>query len=68
MTSRHCANDAKEVDMLGRCGLPLNGGKMGVFNIAIYGKIVRCSFKSFEQCFFFLYNTDCGHSLDASNK
>ena len=24
--------------------------KLGVFNTAIYGKIVRCSFKSFEQC------------------
>ena len=26
------------------------GVKLGVFNTAIYGKIVRCSFNSFEQC------------------
>ena len=25
---------------------------LGVFNIAIYGKIVQCSFKSFEQCIY----------------
>ena len=24
--SRHCSNDTKEVDILDRCGLPLNGG------------------------------------------
>ena len=26
------------------------GLNLGVFNIAIYGKTVRCSFNSFEQC------------------
>ena len=52
MTSRHSSNDTKEADILIRCKLSLNGGggKLGVFNTAIYGKIVRCSFKSFEQC------------------
>ena len=34
-----------------RCGLPLKGrGEIGLFNTAIYAKIVWCSFKSFEQC------------------
>ena len=28
------------------------GLNLGVFNIAIYGKKVRCSFNSFEQCIF----------------
>ena len=46
MTSRHYSNDAKEADILDRCGLPLNGIKLGVFNIAIYEIIVRCSFKA----------------------
>ena len=50
MTSRHYSNDAKEAGILDRCGLPLNGIKLGVFNIAIYEIIVRCSLKSFEQC------------------
>ena len=27
-----------------------SGSNLGVFNTAIYEKIVRCSFKSFEQC------------------
>ena len=27
VTSRHCSNDAKEADILGRFGLPLNGAK-----------------------------------------
>ena len=36
MTSRHKSNDAKEVDILDRCGLPLNGG----FNLGCYGKVV----------------------------
>ena len=26
VTSRHLSNDAKEADILDRCGLPLNGG------------------------------------------
>ena len=26
------------------------GIKLGVFNIAIYGEKIRCSFNSFEQC------------------
>ena len=26
------------------------GLNLGVFNTAIYGKIVQCFFKSFEQC------------------
>ena len=43
----------KEGDILDRCGLPLNGFKLRVFNIVIYGKIIRCSFKPFEQ---FIYN------------
>ena len=46
-TSRHCSNDTKEADNLDCCGL-LNLGVF-IFNTAIYGKIVRCSFKSFEQ-------------------
>ena len=29
----------KEAAILDRCGLHLNGVKLGVFNIAIYGKI-----------------------------
>ena len=50
MTSRHFSNDAKEVVILDLCGLPLNGNTLGAFNIVIDGKIVWCSFKSFEQC------------------
>ena len=43
VTSRHCSNDRKEANILDRCGLPLKwggggGGKLGVFNTAIYGK------------------------------
>ena len=32
------------------------GLNLGVINIAIYGKKVRCSFNSFEQCIYILYN------------
>ena len=32
---------------------------LGVFNIAIYGNIVRCSFKSFEQCISNHFAHDC---------
>ena len=66
VTSRHCSNDRKEANILDRCGLPLNwgmgggGGKLGVFNTAIYGKIVHCSFKSFEQCIFFRVRSSVG--------
>ena len=45
MTTWHCSNDTQEADILDRCGLHLKG-----FNTAVYGNIVRCSLKSFEQC------------------
>ena len=62
VTSRHCSNDRKEANILDRCGLPLNWGgiNLGVFNTAIYGKIVQCSFKSFEQCIFFRFRSSVG--------
>ena len=55
VTSRHCSNDRKEANILDRCGLPLNW-----VNTAIYGKIVQCSFKSFEQCIFFRFRSSVG--------
>ena len=48
MTSKHYSRDAKGVDILDRCGLPLKGG----YNTAIY--IVGCSFKSFVQGIFII--------------
>ena len=50
VTSMHCSNNTKEVDILDRCGLPLMWVKLRVFNTAIYENIVRCFFKSCEQC------------------
>ena len=50
MTSRHYSGDAKEVNILIVVHCFKIGIKLGVFNIAIYGKTVRCSLNSFEQC------------------
>ena len=47
ITSRHCSSDTKEVDILDRFRLPLNGVKLRMFNTEIYGKIVRCLFVVF---------------------
>ena len=50
MTSRHYSSDAEEANILIVVHCFKIGVKLGVFNIAIYGKTVRCSFNSFEQC------------------
>ena len=52
MTSRHYSSDAKEVNILIVVHCFKIGVKLGVFNIVIYGKTVRCSFNSFEQCIY----------------
>ena len=52
MTSRHYSSDTKEVSILIVVDCFKSGVKLGVFNIAIYGKTVRRSFNSFEQCTF----------------
>ena len=52
MTSRHYPSDAKEVNILIVVDCFKIGVRLEVFNIAIYGKAVRCSFNSFEQCIF----------------
>ena len=52
MTSRHYPSDAKEVNILIVVDCFKIGVRLGVFKNAIYGKAVRCSFNSFEQCIF----------------
>ena len=52
MTTRHYISDAKEVNILIEVGCFKIVVKLGVFNIAIYGKTVRRSFNSFEQCIY----------------
>ena len=66
MTSRHYSSDAKEVNNLIVVDCFKIGNKLGVVNIAIYGKAIRCSFNSFEQCskvvvlFDSMVSTNCG--------
>ena len=55
VTLRHCSNDTKASDILDRCGLHLKGLNLGMFNTAIYGKRVRCSFKSFECIYMYMH-------------
>ena len=50
MTSRHYSSDAKEVNILIVVHCFKIGLNLAVSNVAIYGKTVRCSFNSFEQC------------------
>ena len=50
MTSRQFSSDAKEVDILIVVDCFKIVVNFGVFNIAIYGKTVKCSFNYFEQC------------------
>ena len=50
MTSRHYSSDAKEVSIVIVVDFFKIGVKLGVFNIAIYGKTIRCSINYFEQC------------------
>ena len=61
MTSRHYSSDAKEVNILIVVDCTYDcfkiGVKLGVFNIAIYGKTIRCSFNSFEQCIYSILHT-----------
>ena len=52
MTSRDYSSDAKEVNILIVVDCLKSGLNLGVFNIAIYGKTVRCCFNSFEQCIY----------------
>ena len=62
MTSRHYSSDAKEVNILIVVGCFLKLGlNFGVFNIAIYGKTVRCSFNSFEQCIYSSESSGASH-------
>ena len=67
MTSRHYSSDAKEVNILMVVDCFKIGGILGVFNIAIYGKTVRCSFNSFEQCIFGTKKCIVTFSLKASS-
>ena len=51
MTSRHYSSDAKEVNILVVVDCFKTGLNLGDLTyIAIFGKTVRCSFNSFEQC------------------
>ena len=50
MTSRHYSSDANEVNIIIVVDCFKIGVKLGMFNIAINGKTVRCTFNSFEQC------------------
>ena len=60
MTSRHYSSDAKEVNILivvdcTKTGVKL-GGCLTLRYSQIYGKTVKCSFNSFEQCIYFVFD------------